>query len=604
MARVGVVALVATGALFGVTAPALAAPVTPPTVSDISLDPPSEINAGQQASLHFSVKNNDPAQATISIQVQTDNDALKCVNTDCDRGNASFNAGQTRNFNATLRANADIGDDFQANITITVEGAAPITRQLVVHKPDAPPPPPSVSSVSGRVENVLDATPVANAKVYMQDSAGTNFGPVGTDKNGNFKFTSKPDAPIAPGVLALTAKKDGWEPLDATATGSAGQPVTGAKIKMRSLASASASAPPTTAAEATTDAAATGDAAGPISNESDGGGFSWWLIVVGGLLVAIGVGAIVLLLLRRRGDEDDAPDDDPTRMGGPRGRPGAPPARGGAPRGPQRHPEPTSVMRRPEPVGARGADPTMITRSPLADRPRQPAGPPMDNPTMVHGRMPDSTDPYATGPRTMPGGQPPAGGYGGPGAPGGYAAPPPPAGGGYDGGYGGGYGAGPGGAPTAYPGPASPANYPPPTSPAGYPPPSAAGGYTPPTSPAGYPTGEYNPGYGQQAQGGYQAPGYGDPYGAQSQPPARSGGYGADSYGQSGNPAGGYGGQQGGGGYGDQPTGGYDAYGSQGNRGYEQQPPQQGYDEYDQRQSRHGQRPPQQGERRLDWLDD
>ena len=54
----------------------------------------------------------------------------------------------------------------------------------------------------------------------------------------------------------------------------------------------------------------------------------------------------------------------------------------------------------------------------------------------------------------------------------------------------------------SFPGPASPANYPPPTSPAGYPPPSAAGGYTPPTSPAGYPTGEYNPGYGQQAQGG------------------------------------------------------------------------------------------------------
>jgi hypothetical protein len=601
MARVGVVAVLATGGLIGVAAPALAAPVTPPTVSDISLDPPSEINAGQQASLHFSVKNNDPAQATISILVQTDNDALKCVNTDCDRGNASFNAGQVRNFNATLRANADIGDDFQANITITVEGAAPITRQLVVHKPDAPPPPPSVPSVSGRVENVLDASPVPNAKVYMQDSSGTNFGPIGTDNKGNFKFTSKPDKPIAPGVMAFSADKDGWEVLAADATGVAGQPLVGVKVKMKSLVSASASAPPTTAAEATTDAAASGDAGAPLAGDSEEGGFSWWLIIVGGLLVAVGVGAIVLLLLRRRGDEDDAPDDDPTKMGGPRGRPGAPPARGGAPRGPQRRPEPTTVMRRPEPVGARGADPTMITRSPLADRPRQPAGPPMDNPTMVHGRIPnDSTDPYAAGPRPVPGSPPPGGGYGGPG---GYAPPPPPAGGGYDGGYGGGYGAGPGGAPAAYPAPASPAGYPPPTSPAGYPPPSAAGGYTPPTSPAGYPTGEYNPGYGQQAQGGYQTPSYGDPYGAPPQPPARSGGYGADGYGQSGPPAGGYGGQHGGGGYGDQPTGGYDAYGSQGGgHGHESQ----GYDEYDQRQSRHGQRPtpPQAGERRLDWLDD
>jgi hypothetical protein len=539
-----------------------------------------------------------PDPPTIAnFKVSSSNTNLLTCTGGCGGSNVTFGADEdSKNFTAKLKAKSNLQGqgDQQVNFTIEASGAQPVSQAVTIEIPEAPP---SVPAVSGRVENVLDASPIGSANVYMQDSTNRNFGPVRADKNGNFKFTSTAAKPIAPGVLAFTAEKDGWDALDLDQTGTAGQPLTGVKIKMKSLASASASAPPTSAgAEASTDAAATGEGTAPISGES--GGFSWWLIIVGGLLVAIGVGAIVLLLLRRRGDDDDAPDDDPSVMGGPRGRPGAPPARAGGPRGPQRRPEPTTVMRRPEPVGARGADPTMITRSPLADRPRQPAGPPMDNPTMVHGRIPgDSTDPYATGPRPVPGTPPPGGGYGGPG---GYA-PPPQAGAGYDGGY----GAGPGGAPTAYPPPSSQPSYPPPTSPAGYPPPSAAGGYPPATSPAGYPTGEYNPGYGQQAQGGYQTPSYGDQYGGPPQPPARSGGYGADGYGQTGGPAAGsYGGQHGGGGYGgDQPTGGYDAYGSQGGHGQEAP---QGYDEYDQRQSRHGQRPtpPQPGERRLDWLDD
>jgi hypothetical protein len=140
-----------------------------------------------------------------------------------------------------------------------------------------------------------------------------------------------------------------------------------------------------------------------------GGGLSWILIAIGGVLVLLGIGAIVLLFVRKRDDTGETDHPGP-RRGGP--HPHAPPGRGGGPGGPRPPmprrggpPERTQVMRgdprgRP-PVsgGPRGADQTMIARSPLADVP-----------TQLHNRVPaDYADPSAR--------------PGGPGAPGG---PPQP----------------------------------------------------------------------------------------------------------------------------------------------------------------------------------
>jgi hypothetical protein len=598
--------MVAAAALVGVASPALAEPQDP-EVGIVSISNQT-LRSGESAQVQYSVRNaNDPADpeaANTAAKIRFELPGGVSCSGKCNFTQA-IPHGATVPFPAALKAgNLAPGEEKTVDITIIAEisgRSGDETFQLTLQGPEQAP---SVPSVSGKVENLFDATPVPNAAVFLQDSAGKEH--LGsTDKNGNFKIVGKASNPIAPGIMGIVVQKDDWEQATQDATGEAGQALTGVVIKMRPKAGAS-SAPPTSAvpAEETADPGTTAEATDPLAGEPDDGGPAWWLIALGGLLVAVGIGAIVLMIVRKRNDEDDdQPDDDPTAMG-PRGRPGGPPVRAGGPRPGQRRPaaDPTAVMRRPEPVGARGgADATMITRSPLADRPRQP-GAPGDNPTMVHGRMPaDATDPYGTGARQAPAGPPPGGGYGGYGQ-----SPAGPSGAGYDGGYGG-YGAQPGGAPSAYPPPVSAPGYPAPSSPAGYPPPISPAGYPPPTSPAGYPSGDQG-GYGQQGAGGYQTPSYGDSYG--SQPPSRSGGHGQDSYGDAG-----YGGQSGGygpgqhsggqhsggqhsGGYDPQATGGYDAYGSQ--------PGGQGHDEYDQRQPRHGQRPnpPQAGDRRLDWLDD
>jgi hypothetical protein len=357
--------------------------------------------------------------------------------------------------------------------------------------------------VSGVVTDVATGKGIPAAKVYLQDSVISTPYEVGTDKDGKFKFTSTQDKPIAPGTIALQVEKDGYSKGERIVQGQPGVPVRNARLSMASTASATAT--PTAAAPSGSESLEPtfeGGAGDAIDNNEQEAGLSWLLIAIGGVLVLLGIGAIVLLLVRRRGDDDEDEDEPAPRRGPPPGRGGPPrppqPPRRGAP------PERTTVMRGgPGPMGPpvspgpRGADQTMIARSPLADMP-----------TQMH--RPVEADPYGrqngahAGPQ-YPGGPGPAGGYGPPP----YGGPPPA-------GY-------PGGGPAyGHPEPqyGQPYGQQPPAGPA-YP--GGAGGYDPPTygqpygqPPAGAPP--YDP------QGGY------DPYDPRGQrpPPPPAAGQGGD----------------------------------------------------------------------------
>src|SRR4029453_16212928 len=118
-----------------------------------------------------------------------------------------------------------------------------------------------------------DATPVKNAVVYMQDSAGKNF-ETGTDAQGKFKFTSTPEKPIAAGALALRVEKDGWETAERPIVASPGQAVTNQHLTLRPLnVSPSATLPGATPSGDTTPI--DGGGQGTTTPNEKEGGISW-----------------------------------------------------------------------------------------------------------------------------------------------------------------------------------------------------------------------------------------------------------------------------------------------------------------------------------------
>jgi hypothetical protein len=549
---------------------------------------------------------------------------------------AAGNAPAANGTRATIRVEGSATDS--APLSVTVNAAAPPTPQQ----------PQTVKSVSGKVTVAANGDAVPNASVMLKDNTGKIFETT-SDGSGNFRFTGSTDKPIAPGRIDLGASKD-----DITAVksfdASAGQSITGQRLRLALKVEVTPSATPAATEEAVptdeaTDQAAeeTADAAPgqQAAPKADSGGFgSMLLILLGGLFVAVGVGTIVLLWMRRRenGDDDDAP------VGAAAGA--VPAARGGGYRGADDH---TRVV---NPVGA-GPDPTMLGGTALSDAP-----------TMMHRPVVDDVppDPYGAPDPYVPGspqgwagnnyGDEAPGGYGA----GGYGGNAPASGGGYGNApaSGGGYGAGApasgggyGNAPASgggygsrdYAAPAGAAGA------AGYPPAQGGGygerydeptgryagdgtqSYTPPADP--YPTSTYQPGndqsYGQQDPGPYGRPaepdagygaagGYGAPaggYDAGQQGYDQRGGYDQQTgYGQRGGygqePAqGGYGQEPAQGGYGQEPGPGKGGYGQEpaqggygqepgpGKGGYGQEPAQGGYGQQP-AQGGYGQEPPQQ----------
>jgi hypothetical protein len=451
--RAGVIAVVAAAGLIGVASPAAAAGT--PQFSNVSLDP-STIGAGGQTTLRFTVKMSDNMQANVDISVASDNNKVVCVS-GCSVGQADIAANTGTQFQATFKATGTFTQDEQAKITAKAGSVQSSPQTLHI---DAPAQQPSVPEVSGQVLDVYTNAPIKGAKVSITDSANPphKWDDVGTDDTGAFKIVSTQEKPIQAGMIGFVVTKDGIQPYQTTKTGVANQPLNNVRLTVSPSTSPTPSASAGGAAPSitpnVTDTIAEENTATPNEEET---GLSWILIAVGGVLVLLGIVAIVLIFVRKKDDADeDGPNGPGGRPGkggpgggrGPGGRgPGGPGGPGG-PRPPQGQrrggpPDRTAPLRggpggggygpggpRPVSPGPRGADQTMIARSPLADVP-----------TQMHGRVPEhgaGGDAYRQNGYGQP---PPGGGYGPP--PGGYSQQQypggaPASGGGYGGqpGYG------------------------------------------------------------------------------------------------------------------------------------------------------------------------
>jgi hypothetical protein len=521
----------------------LAAPATPALAAGVSVSPGSiSLNAGGDATVAVQVTPGDGDESA-RISVTGLPAGVSCAS-GC--GQVRFIGQAPRPQLLTIKASNNAPDAGGATVTVQVvpdnSDSATATFQVSVKgraepSPTQPQETPTVKSVSGKVVAEANGEAVPNATVMIQDGAGHRY-ETRSNGSGNFSFTGSQDRPITPGRIDLGAIQ-GSVRNTTSFTASAGQSVTGQRIRLAVKVEVSPSPSPSASeeplpseeplddeeeAEDTTEASP--GAPQNAAAEEDSGGFgNWLLILLGGLFVAIGVGTIVLLLMKRRENGDD-PEDD-----GPRGAAAGavPAARGGAYGGAD---DKTRVVNR---VGA-GPDPTMVGGTSLSDAP-----------TMMHRPVVDDVppDPYgAPDPYDAGGAQ--QGGWSG----GGYGDETRAAGYGAAGGYGsapasGGYGAGGYGADA----PASGSGYGSGT-PGGYGDSPAGGGYGgTPASGGGY-------GGAPASGGGYGAGGYG------ADAPASGGGYGDRDYGAA---AGGYVGGQGGGGYGeryDEPTGRYTGEGT------------------------------------------
>jgi hypothetical protein len=404
--RAVVIAVTAAASLIGFTAPAYA---DGESLSNISLDP-ATINPGQVTTVHFTVQNTSGTKSDVAVA--SDNSKVTCASV-CSWSQVAGIPPGGKQYDVQFRATGNFQHDEQATLTITA-GSASNQQTLNITVPQVP----TVPYVSGVVVDLYTGKGVKAAKVYLQDSAAPpHTYDTATDNDGKFKFTSTQDSPIMPGTLAFRVEKDQW--LDPspnhTALGQPGKPLTTVRLAISAVnASGSVTPSAVTSGGVTSPAATGGEETSTTTGNEPKSSLSWILIGIGGVLVLLGIAAITLLFVRRRDDGDD--DDPRSPRRGPPGRGG--PGRGPAPYGPHRgppgmRPDPTRGMRPPVSPGPRGADHTMIARSPLADIP-----------TQMHGRMPpDHVDPYsAPGRHAGPGPQ----GYGAaayPGGAGGYGDP-------------------------------------------------------------------------------------------------------------------------------------------------------------------------------------
>lgn len=563
--KAGAVAVLATGALLGISTPAFAA--TTVDLSQTSLD----MNAGDVKIIDVNL-GGDPdnnVDVTFTAPSANGNITIKSAPSGCNISNGTVANCNNLVVVTTLKltfqlqakspstlqpgqnltdqpgsVSASGGETKSFKVNLKGPGAAPTTQAAT----------PTVTEVSGTVTDSTTGKTLKGAQVVMEDGAGKSR-QTQADDLGRYKFTGTAANPIAPGGITVQAGLDGYENGQKQTTGQAGKAVN-LKVPLAPLAASASAAPLPTAGDGLTpDATATGGVAPQNTNTTNtsgsGASFSWVLIALGALLVVFGIVAIVLLLRRRGDDDDDEPDEDgpAPRRGGP-GRPGY---RGGPPQA-----DPTMV-------GAMGPGATMVNRGNVNDAT-----------AIVHpGRLNDydvPPDPYAAPPRT---GYPPAppanlagyndqagfasGGYGGAGggapAGGGYgpSSRPPvdPYGPDYGNGNGGGYGAGAGGGANGY----------------------EQQGYADSTQ-------RYEPGAGNY--GGSAGAGAGGGYGAGG---ANGGGSGQGGYGGGANGYGPDGPQTGGYGNGPQSDGGYGAgqggYGSGGQGGGQGGPSAGGYGDND-----------------------
>ncbi len=366
-------------------------PRSPPSKSSTSRSNPATIEPGQQTSVRFKVTHDATGPININVSVASNNPKVTCSST-CSWGNVTIPVGG-KTYDVKFRASGSFQQSEQATFTITAGSASDGSQVLTVNVPQQAPQ--MVPEVRGKVQDVFTAKAIADATVYLQDSANPpHLWSTGTDAGGNFKFVSSAGKPIVPGTIAISVEKDGYDKFMRPYNANAGQAFVVGNVAMKPV-GASASAAPSGGVSVGPSVSVEpleGDGGTLAANEKEGG-LSWILIAIGGVLVLLGIGAIVLLFLRKREDGEDGDDDDrpSPRRGGPTR---VPPARGGVrpPPGRRGPPERTTVMR--------GAGWTRWTRRSDGTRRRPHAG---DAPTRLARtarRGPDDDRALATGRRS------------------------------------------------------------------------------------------------------------------------------------------------------------------------------------------------------------
>ncbi len=404
LARIGVVAIVAVGALVGVTTPAFAAPNG--KISGVDLTP-DQVAAGQDAELKFKVKNDGDTAATFTVVVDTSSDITGSCIQGCNHSpSIAPGAEWTPPGQIKIRGKASPGVSVRIKVTWPGGGLAEESKQLTVQAAAQ-----SVGRIQGVVRNVADNKPIKGAVVMLVDGAGKSHQAT-ADGNGIYTFEGS-ERKIAPGVIAITAIKAPFQMVGGgvarTLTLAAGQAAVPFDLSMEDPAVSSPSPTPVTETTPTAIESPTStlEAVGETAPADEDGMDSMTLImiIVGGLLVALGVGAIVLLLVRRNGDDDEEEEDEPVRgRPGPRGPAGAPQSGAGyRPTSPAGYGQP--------PYGARPADPTMVGNPGYPPQQRGPQPPPGYGAAPTQQWSPQQTQGYGGPPQSGGGyGQP---GYGG-----------------------------------------------------------------------------------------------------------------------------------------------------------------------------------------------
>jgi hypothetical protein len=305
--------------LGAVVAAPPAAQAAGPSVEVENLQP-TNLRAGQTATLKYSVTNTDPVPQLFEITVTSTVAQLTCARGSCNVKRQEIGPNARMEFTATLVAGTmESGQSVPGKVVVRATSAGgtddgPV--DVTVRGDDRSP---TVQEISGKVRDDTGKS-VSGAEVAIQDSAGHRYTTT-TNGSGRFRFTSSDEQPIAPGTVIIGAQKDGFKIVTQNLNTQAGKSFTVA-LTMRSetapTTSPSASASPTASVEPTaepseaqTSQAATLNAAPAAGKDDEGGSSSLMFLIIGGLLVAAGIGAFVLVLMRRKDpDADVEPDGD------------------------------------------------------------------------------------------------------------------------------------------------------------------------------------------------------------------------------------------------------------------------------------------------------
>jgi hypothetical protein len=399
-AQAGALLALVVGGVAAAPAVALAAP---PGVQITNLSP-TDVLAGGQVQLQYTVANNSGAGGGggggggngANIKVT----GMSC-NGDCSQV-TQIDPGGNKQFNAKLTA-PQVAAGATQTVTVTISVTIgndqnTAQQQVTVRGPDKPQ---TVTAITGKVKDA-DGKSISGAAVGARDSAGSTFSAT-TNGSGSFSINSSDSHPIAPGSITVAAGKSGYENANVEVTGVAGRTVN-VPLTLKLTAATTSASPSASASDVPSAPAAALDTNVPsqlavlpsddtatkkASQNSSSG--SMLFIVLGGLLVAAGIGAIVLVLMRRRNAGGNGGDEgnDPTAMGGGPGV--VPPSQG-------RFNDATRVA---SPVGAGPA--TMVA-------PRSGAPSMADAPTMLQRPVPAVEDEFPD-PYGAP--LPPGGGYNG-----------------------------------------------------------------------------------------------------------------------------------------------------------------------------------------------